>query len=421
MVNEPTLQLPKRTTPTWEMELLISGALVFSLLSLPAVLDEAMLRLLPRVSNEFLGNVTVIHLYLRCALFGLSGAFVLHLAIRAYWIALIGVDSVFPHEPSWDKALGYGKFMRESMRRAWIAMSARMEACDNAASLVFATGIALGAMMLSLSIVVLVLGVLSAAFGYGKIFGLDSNDWFALFGTTLLLPMLLAYLIDFLFGERIKLDGAVGKLLLKVMATQRFWPGLTHANAIYQTIRVNLRVRSEKTIFSLLVMLPMLLAILTTPTVNFGSKIWPGLFHVDEHSVLVSDPAHYRDQREGALLFSMLPFVASREIAEAAVELENARLRCPEAISTQQTVASASAQDLLRCTADAFAPTLDGAPLTQVDVYYSKDARSGLEGIVWRIPNAQFAPGKHVITIADLPKNASNTKARPPFQILLFR
>jgi hypothetical protein len=104
-----------------------------------------------------------------------------------------------------------------------------------------------------------------------------------------------------------------------------------------------------------------------------------------------------------------------------ATQLGSARLRCPDAISAQQTASPDSAQNLVRCIAEAFAPTLNGVPLTQADVYYSKDARSGLEGVAWRIPNAQFAPGKHVIAVADLQKNTANAKTRPPFQILLFR
>jgi hypothetical protein len=426
-VNDTTSELPKRTTPTWEMELLISGALVLSLLSLPAVLDEAVLRLWPKLSIELLSNATIIHMYLRCALFGLSGAFVLHLAIRAYWIALIGVVSVFPHAPDWDNAKGYGKFMRESIRRNWLALSVRIDASDNAASLVFATGIALGAMMLSLSITVFGLGVLGAAFGYAKVFGVGGDVWFTLFAGMLILPLLSATLVDFLAGKYIAFDSGIGKLLLKMLATLRLWPGMAGANAIYQSIRLNLPGRSEKLAFSLLVMLPMLLAIVTTPRI--ATKIMPSLRPADERSMLLSNPAHYLDQRQGAQLFSQLPFVASREVGQAAVELflplNAARLARAQAGCPQDAPAPpaslAMQQNTLICIATAFSLTLDAAAPPQVDVFYSQDARSGLEGIVWRIPNTQFAPGKHLISLADLETNEHDPKSRPPFQILLFR
>ncbi len=35
-------RLPPRTTPTWEMELLISGATVFALFQLPGALDQGL-------------------------------------------------------------------------------------------------------------------------------------------------------------------------------------------------------------------------------------------------------------------------------------------------------------------------------------------------------------------------------------------
>ena len=39
--------LPRRTTPTWEVELLISGVAVFAMLQLPGWLDDRLFALLP--------------------------------------------------------------------------------------------------------------------------------------------------------------------------------------------------------------------------------------------------------------------------------------------------------------------------------------------------------------------------------------
>jgi hypothetical protein len=44
-MNEPEHErVPAQTTPTWEMELLVSGATIFGLLQLPTFLDHAYFR-----------------------------------------------------------------------------------------------------------------------------------------------------------------------------------------------------------------------------------------------------------------------------------------------------------------------------------------------------------------------------------------
>ena len=49
--------LPKHTTPTWEVELLISGVAVFAMLQLPGWLDDGMFALAPRLGAAW-GEVT---------------------------------------------------------------------------------------------------------------------------------------------------------------------------------------------------------------------------------------------------------------------------------------------------------------------------------------------------------------------------
>ena len=47
-----THPLPNRTTPTWEVELLISGVAVFAMLQLPGLLDDAVMALEPRLGVD---------------------------------------------------------------------------------------------------------------------------------------------------------------------------------------------------------------------------------------------------------------------------------------------------------------------------------------------------------------------------------
>lgn len=51
--TEPAHQLPKHTTPTWEVELLISGVAVFAMLQLPGWLNDRLMFLLPRFEDSW--------------------------------------------------------------------------------------------------------------------------------------------------------------------------------------------------------------------------------------------------------------------------------------------------------------------------------------------------------------------------------
>ena len=83
--------LSRRTTPTWEVELLISGVAIFAMLQLPGWLDDAMFALEPRLTDNWRTVTLLFYAYAKSAAIVLATTFVLHLLLRAQWIALIGM------------------------------------------------------------------------------------------------------------------------------------------------------------------------------------------------------------------------------------------------------------------------------------------------------------------------------------------
>ena len=86
--------VPPRTTPTWEMELLISGATIFGLLQLPELIDRAYLTTLNLSPPDYSGLINPLWMYAKFALITLVATFIAHLCLRGYWVALVGLDSV---------------------------------------------------------------------------------------------------------------------------------------------------------------------------------------------------------------------------------------------------------------------------------------------------------------------------------------
>ncbi|RLE30261.1 MAG: hypothetical protein DRJ61_13080, partial [Acidobacteria bacterium] len=124
---------------TYEMELLISGAVVFGLIHLPPIIE--------RISTSFLagleGNLSLFgfmgQIYLQLVLYGLIAVFVLHLAMRGFWIGLLGLESVFPEGIRWDR-VKLGPAMIKRYRAGIDSLAATIEKVDDLCSLIFSFG-----------------------------------------------------------------------------------------------------------------------------------------------------------------------------------------------------------------------------------------------------------------------------------------
>src|SRR3954465_4923568 len=71
------------TSPTWELELFLSGAFVFAMMQLPGVIEQLFISLEPHTTDR--GNQALFMgvLYGKAIAFTLIGMFLLHLIARA--------------------------------------------------------------------------------------------------------------------------------------------------------------------------------------------------------------------------------------------------------------------------------------------------------------------------------------------------
>ncbi len=121
---------------TWELELLVSGAVVIGLFQLPSVVDNAFMQVAPHLSSE-LRTIPFLAYYLStAAIYALTSAFMLHLLLRGFWVGLIGLGSAFPDGIHWDR-LKLGPVMRATQQEELIGID-RVEAMiDRTASTLF--------------------------------------------------------------------------------------------------------------------------------------------------------------------------------------------------------------------------------------------------------------------------------------------
>jgi hypothetical protein len=94
--HESPNKLASETTPTWEVDLLISGVAVFAMLQLPGWLDDGVFAVMPRLDEAWATLVELLYFYAKSAALILAATFIIHLLLRARWIALVGMHVGLP-------------------------------------------------------------------------------------------------------------------------------------------------------------------------------------------------------------------------------------------------------------------------------------------------------------------------------------
>ena len=108
----PSRELHRRT---WELELLISGAVVVALLQLPGMLDTAWARFSNQASRDLHLLGWYVYFPLKMALSPAIGIFLVHVLIRGMWVGLVGLNAVFPDGPKVEK-LDFGPIQERFFR-----------------------------------------------------------------------------------------------------------------------------------------------------------------------------------------------------------------------------------------------------------------------------------------------------------------
>ena len=311
--TEPVDQLPKHTTPTREVELLISGVAVFAMLQLPGWLNDRLMFLLPRFEDSWRASLIIVSYYSMGAAVILAATFTLHLLLRAYWIALVGMHSVYPDGIRWE-CLRMGPIERDVMQRRDDDFGVMVERADNRASVVFATGVALAAILLVLA--VLVVGVFAA--GMAIVAAMQwrvPSERILLIGIAIVLgPSLLISLLDRRWGARL---GEGSPLRGAIAAGFNLYARLGFANkgGVLGVLsshhgRWRVQVIAMASIMVCLFGAMFGQMAIRTPE-RLGSYAWFPRF--DKNAANVVDAANYDDQRD-PLRSRLAPFIQSAEI-----------------------------------------------------------------------------------------------------------
>lgn len=439
---ESPQQLSSRTTPTWEMELLVSGATVFGLLQLPAVADRALFAMYNTTMPEVSGLVMSLWIYVKFTLYALIATFVTHLTLRGYWVALAGLASVYPAGIRWDKLQSrMGPIYFELSRRQGGDIREVIERADNRASRVF--GVGFGMAMTMLVPILLVVALMGLMYAYRMLGGSSDLTLAVALGLflVLMLPWGLVVLWDWWRGTRVAAGGAEGRIL---RALFRFYALLGFSRASNPLMSLYSSNEGGRRT-GILVFVTMLLAFCFIVVQGLGDRLgiesgdYRGLPNDRPSASHVVQAAMYASQRGDTLMLAPPPHIPDPVVRGDYLRLfipyfprrheEAMRLKCPEALAPRQryaTDAAIAANDAadrrrLSCLQALHPLAIDGVAVS-VPFDAAEDPRTGQRGMLAMIPVRELAPGRHELTIVQAPRKPEPDDPTPrPYRIPFWR
>lgn len=122
---------------TRELELLISAGLVFALLQLPDVLDRWWAHTSVHSGGWVFGTVFTLYYVGKLVSYGLMVAIASHFLLRGFWVAIMGLRSVFPTGVDRDK-LDQGEIFRKFYDERLLTLDEIEKRVDRLAASIFA-------------------------------------------------------------------------------------------------------------------------------------------------------------------------------------------------------------------------------------------------------------------------------------------
>ncbi len=395
---------------TDELELLVSGLFAFALLTLPARVFDAWVRASIHVDGA-------LDLALRFGFqigvglgYALGLAFLAHLAIRAYWVGLIGLKSTFPEGIRWDKVPLMGSVTRPWYQRQVGDLGQSIDRVDRAASILFA--------MTTLVALLLVWVGLQASLGLllcglvGSLFEDRERATFIAIGVGYVLFLaagMMPVLLDRIVARREAAGRPAERLrrlterLLRVLGwifPQRL------ISAVQFTLQSNLPGRGFMAVYIAVFVLAM-----TSSVVLILDSARLSLF--DSYEVLTTEAvehgmlgAHYESLRGDGDRMAFYPMIPSDRVSETHLRLfiphrpqrDNplARERCGALRGGRnEGRGSEAASAGHACLAALWTVTLDGAPVA-LDGFVATERRDiGLRGLLGYIEVSGLRPGLH--------------------------
>jgi len=395
--------LSSRTTPTWEVELLISGVAVFAMLQLPGWLDDRMFALEPRMGADWRMVLLLAYLYAKSAAIVLAVTFAVHLLLRAQWIALVGMDSVYPQGVQLDR-MRMGPIQRALEEARPDRTKEAIEQADNRASVVFAIGVSIAFIIAFVCVLfcgaLLLVTLFSQAIGWHA----DPIDVMMWIFALVMVPSIIAGLADRALAGRLQPGQPAHRVLVAILD---FYTRIGLGRRNNRIVALLTSNGGERRTMAAVVGI-MVLALLG---VAAGHAAMRGQIRIGSYAQLPGaealrvDPAHYDDQRDPGRN-DVLPYLQSMVVLGPYLKLVVPHE--PRRDEPAMRRACADAEDMapkardearLGCLSKLRSVTLNGTLLKDLQYEISSDPRTDRPALLAMIDVRGLAPGRHELRV----------------------
>ncbi|HEY2346270.1 MAG TPA: hypothetical protein VGH80_10360 [Xanthomonadaceae bacterium] len=408
--------IPKHTTPTWESELLLSGASVFGLLQFPSYLYTLLDRLHHQLSTTWDLLLELGSIFLLGIVYALIVTFLLHLATRAYWVALVGLRSVYPQGIRWERSRG-GPINRRVRQAQYGDMDALIERADNRSTLIFATGIAivcnsLVALLMSMPLLALAIVLQTWVWPLAQ-----PLSWFMILMAALVVPFALPRAIDSLLGQRLAPDSGMARTLECMLSWGQAWRPEHVSEPLMLGLTTNIRHRRGFVWFLILIYA---LFFITSELEKMRHKGFDALpASLLARSLPMQQLADYYES--AGTPTQLVPHIQADIVTDPYlrlwVPLDPHRTKAFERACSGARAAGAPAN---ACLGELFAPSLDGHRLTGLDWHLYRDPSLDVDGLRAYVPVQSLSTGEHALRLSVPARDDPEPDAKPETWVIPF-
>ena len=400
---------------TDELELIISGLLAFALLTVPGRIFDSWAANAIHVEGLFEYALQFGFIVSAGLSYALGFAFIVHMAIRGYWIGLIGLKSNFPAGIRWERVPFMGAVTRAFYQQRIGDLGNTIDQADRAASILFAMTILFALTMAWVGVLAVVMILLGGTIGSTFRGGEQATRIVlvaAYFGFIIagLAPVVLEKLI-----ARREAAGKPSPVLRRTVRGLLRGLGLLIPQRLIAPVQLTLQSNLNGRGFMAVYIVVIALAMLIGGAQVFNSALFAMINRYDvltteavDHGML---SAHYESLRSEHDVLLHYPMIPADRIAEADLRLfiphqpkrDNplARERCTALADGRNTAeGEAAATQARACIASLWRVTLDGKPLSLDDFVPIERRDLGLRGLVGYIPIGALPPGRHDLRLA---------------------
>ncbi|MBX3697895.1 MAG: hypothetical protein R3F08_05580 [Dokdonella sp.] len=389
---------------TDELELLISGISLLALLALPNWFLDHWSRMAVHLEGERLALVSMVFPLAIGLSYTLAAAFLLHLAVRAYWVGLIGLKAAFPEGIRWASLRNHGPIVRNYFRERIVDLETSIDAADRFASVVFAM---ISLIALSIFWVGLVLmGVILFGMLAGALFGLPESGVDRIVEACSLVLIgipLLIILLDRGSALLRRADVPPPQWLVAAVRPLLVVQSLIVPQRLMLPVQLSLESNFPRRVFSIAFMLVIVSTVLIgTYQLQLARQFAP----LDSYALLDDTAvesglrsAHYENLRSSEDGLLREPMIPADIVSDSYLRLFIPHVPRYDNDIAREQCADAS-RDGLHCLASMWTVMLDDRAVDTATFVASERRDLGMRGLQGYVPLDGLAPGRHELAIA---------------------